>query len=397
MKANIWHIYVPIFLFLPPSLSAQQSPKDSITLIYYFSRAIHNMYTQPDSSFLYCDAAIDLAIQSNQIDKQIEGLLLKANVALVNLKMKTVKDNIDLATTYLQKIKNKESYDCKLLELERKDILALYQNYIGRHNRALITSELAIEEIESLSKQNKNDSTYLTKFYLGAGFIYNQKGDYEKALNCYFKASHWDGKPHAQANYIASIYVSKNEFEKAKEYYQSYISSQKNLPTALIKKGMLSYTYRNLAEIHLKENNTDMAIHYLSESLKYNDKKDASYPYTYFLFGKAHLASKEYELAIQKFEYALEHKQNAQELDKHFQYADYYIGIGDVFYEKGDLKLALTNYQIAMTNLVTDFNEKNYTKNPKLDNLDSPKELLEVFEKKNKCLIPVTAKRTKIC
>ncbi len=149
----------------------------------------------------------------------------------------------------------------------------------------------------------------LGKSYNYLGIIYKYQGDYDKALEFYFKSlkikeetSDKNGMA-ASYNNIGTIYTSKSYYDKALEFYFKSLAIFEELND---KNGMAA-SYNNIGNNHYLKKDYDKALEFYSKSLKIReergDKKGMAKSYNNF--GLIYSVRKEYDKSLEYYFKAL--------------------------------------------------------------------------------------------
>ena len=190
--------------------------------------------------------------------------------------------------------------------------LGLMYNNMGEYSKALKYYEKSIEIKKiALPKNHPN----LTTSYCSIGQVYNNMGEYSKALEYYekdletTKISLPKNHPDLAASYnnIALVYNNMGEYSKALEYYEKSIE---------------------IFEIALPKNHPDLATSYCSIGLVYNNMGEYSKALEYY--EKSH---KIFEIALPK---------------NHPDLATSYYNIAEVYYNLKEYSKALELFGKAL-------------------------------------------------
>lgn len=172
----------------------------------------------------------------------------------------------------------------------------------------------------------------LGKSYNYLGIIYKYQGDYDKALEFYFKSlkiKEETGDKNGMAasyNNIGTMYTSKNYYDKALEFY---FKSLKIFEEIGDKNGMAA-TYNNIGNNHYLKKDYDKALEFYTKSLKIReetgDKKGMAKSYNNL--GLIYSVRKEYDKSLEFYFKALEIRWSIN--DKNGM-ASSHRNIGDVY------------------------------------------------------------------
>ena len=157
-----------------------------------------------------------------------------------------------------EKFLSKENY----MEYLVTNVQAKYKNFKD------IKDDTLIFEAKNYFIGKAHDPKLIAQSYLYSGCIYNERQEYEKALNEYNYAfstaelSHDSILMYLSTSYIANIYDKQNYFDKALEKHLQSIN--------YIKEGdkeMLATSYANIAKGYLISLNNDNSIYYIDKAL----------------------------------------------------------------------------------------------------------------------------------
>lgn len=228
--------------------------------------------------------------------------------------------------------------------------LELLRNLSFNEMRDLSLGLKYAEELISLSEKLGND-LYLYRGYLQKGNKIKYQGDFDLALDAYFKsvevAKKADYKTGEGSAYmtIADIYSSSNNPSNAMLYYHKAISTLRETEDSVA----LASAIMNAGDEHFKIKNYDSALVYFRESELIFEKAD--YPtgkafslgnlgMVYANFGQSELAEKNINEAILILE----------DLENFYPICTYLIAMSDVYLGKGDDAEAL-NYAMRSLKL----------------------------------------------
>ena len=157
-----------------------------------------------------------------------------------------------------EKFLSKENY----MEYLVTNVQAKYKNFKD------IKDDTMIFEAKRYFAKKAKSSRFMAQSLLYSGCVYNERQEYEKALNEYNYAfstaelSHDSILMYLSTSYIANIYDKQNYFDKALEKHLQSIN--------YIKEGdkeMLATSYANIAKGYLISLNNDNSIYYIDKAL----------------------------------------------------------------------------------------------------------------------------------
>jgi len=207
-------------------------------------------------------------------------------------------------------IKTKKELKNKILSSWSKDLIK---------NNDLI-DKIANIDRENLEKTDKKLPDTTEDFKLGNE--YYDKGDYDKAIDCYQKAI--DIKPDDEAYYnMGIVYDAKGDYDKAIEYYQKAIELNPND----------NETYYNMGNAYYNKGDYEKAIECYQKAIEINPDDEA-----YYNMGLAYYNKGDYEKAIECYQKAIEINPDDEA----------YYNMGIVYDAKGDYDKAIEYYQKAI-------------------------------------------------
>lgn len=201
----------------------------------------------------------------------IDALLLKAETVLTNTE-KTIEERISEAmNAYQEADKTAKEIDCpaeKYLELLSKygiflDDYAYYEEAVEVNLRFIQLSE---------ETNGQNDTT--ADAYNNIGIVYQNLGDYDKALEYYFKALEITkdvlGEKHRDTamsyNNIGAVYDDLGDYDKALEYGFKALEIKKDVLGE--KHPDTAGSYGNIGIIYAELGDYDKALEYLIKALE---------------------------------------------------------------------------------------------------------------------------------
>jgi Flp pilus assembly protein TadD len=243
----------------------------------------------------------------NYFDSQNYQLALQAGQKAVRIYPRSAEAHKCLGKTYTRlgyfKLSIKELKTAEKLTNNKADLGVIYlcigfdYNKLGDLNNALLYYDRQLEIYRNL-----NDEEGESKALNNIGVIYQNQGNYDKALEYYNKSLRLTSDPSSIANTynnIATVYFAKGDNNKAVEYLKKAIEfDQKagNYHGTAVDMLNLGDTYRDLK-------NFQEAQYYLQKGLlmmqKLGDKYWEAYGYGYF--GELYLAQNKKALSKEYF------------------------------------------------------------------------------------------------
>ncbi|MDR0918920.1 MAG: tetratricopeptide repeat protein, partial [Oscillospiraceae bacterium] len=237
---------------------------------------------------------------------------------------------------------------------ETKDIEYIYNQLgylcieFGEYDKALeyYFKSLEIKE-KVLGKDHPNNAT----LYNGIGSVYNYKSEYDKALEYYFKAlgifEKVLGKAHPDTatlyNNIGVNYRDKGEYDKALEYHFKALEFREKV----LGKD-LAATYSNIGSVYNDKGEYDKALNYYEKASeifeKVLDKAHPNAAIPYNNIGSVYYNKDEYDKALEYNFKALSICEKVLDKD-HPSNATLYNNIGAIYKNKGEYDKALEYYE----------------------------------------------------
>lgn len=284
--------------------------------------------------------------------------------------------NIGIIYLELSDFRNAEHYFLESFKI-KKDIypgnsLSLARIYlsVGKFYQNLFSLDQALHFINDAEDiymlQDNKFSFELGIIYWNKGLIYHLKGDSEVALTYLFNARKIIDSVFVDNNILISsinsdigdVYKYTGQYEKAIEYYSRALPHADSIPK--IK------AYRNLASVYLKKNEPDKAAEFLGELLddiKKNPKAlNPETGLTYLYIGEYHLANGS-DSALQYFQKAYD----ILIVDSGYNRRDIaaaLYGMGDYFRHESQFYKSLQYYQRSLTFISNSFSDTNVFSNP---------------------------------
>ncbi|MBU7046763.1 MAG: tetratricopeptide repeat protein, partial [Theionarchaea archaeon] len=148
------------------------------------------------------------------------------------------------------------------------DIVVAMEEYLLRWGYWQLVKELLEKTVETTEGSLQGSSL------LGLGIVYQELGEYEKALECYERSltvfEEYDDKINISANLgnIGLIHHRKGDYEKALEYYEESLKIQEELGN----KSGIANSLHNIGMIHHDKGDYEKALEYYEESLKIEEE-----------------------------------------------------------------------------------------------------------------------------
>ena len=222
--------------------------------------------------------------------------------------------------------------------------IGVIHDYKGDYEKAL---EFFFKSLKI--NEEVDDKQVIASSYNNIGNIQYNKGDYDKALEFYFKSlkiREEIGSKKGMAdsyNNIGYIYYSKSDFDKALEFYLKSLTIREKIGD---KKGMAD-SYNNIGIIHDSKGDYNIALGFYFKSFnKYKgigDKKGMAGSYNNI--GIIHENTNNYDKSLEFYFKSLILKEDIG--DKKGM-ADLYNNIGNIHKNKGDYDMAMEYYSKSL-------------------------------------------------
>ncbi len=230
--------------------------------------------------------------------------------------------------------------------------------------------------------------------YIHIGDIHKLNQNYEKSINSYSYCINYEKenakKQNRKAVYqttfarLADVYVQKKDYKQAVKNYKKTLAYYNELLqfNPEYRDAFRLYIlplYYGISKSYYSLNRTDSAFYYANLALEYPNLKKFQKAETYLLLADIVQTEKK-----RKF-----HFQNAIQLfsdvykNKHFETATAYSKQGGFFTKINNLEAAKKSYQAALIQLVDNFNDTLFSKNPSFAQIKSnKKDVLNTLNKK---------------
>jgi len=279
-----------------------------------------------------------------------------------------------------------EKFDSILLidpnDFKARNNLGIIYKRLGRHNDALKVYSEAEDIVRRECGPLCLDLGYL---YMNIGIIYNDKQDYELALqylnfaeNIFKDLNITTERASSVYNNIGHAFFGMNDARKALRSFQKGVEVKKVLESR-----NLHISYANCASAYEKLEKFDSASIYYNYSIQAKIKLESDTHYilikTYNNYGVLLQKMDSMELALDYFQMALRIAKSYW-ADKHSDIAESYRRIASWYMKNGEAELAIDYYQKGLNAVVYDYNEKDVFDNPDLeDEIMSEPILLEIL------------------
>ncbi len=248
--------------------------------------------------------------------------------------------------------------------------LGVIYKLLGRYDDAL----RVYTEAESIVKRESGTtSSELAYLYMNIGIIYNQKQDFELALqylnfaeNIFHDANIVSNRSTKVYNNLGNSYFGMNEWRLALQSYMQAIELKKEINAT-----GLHIAYANCASIYEKLSMPDSASIYYNYSIQAKIAEFGADNFhlinTYNNYGVLLKNIGENELAFDYYTKALVIAKDTLP-EKHPDLAETYARLGSWYMAAGEHEKSLDCYQLGIIAVVFDFKDSNAYHNPVLEN-----------------------------
>ena len=284
----------------------------------------------------------------------IDALLLKAETVLSNTEKTIEERKSEALNAYREADKTAQEIDCpaeKYIKLLNK-----YGNFLGRYAYYKESIEVNMRFIQ-LSEETNGQNEITASSYNNIGAVYDDLGDYDKALEYHFKALEIRkdvlGENNADTagsyNNIGNVYDKLGDYDKALEYHFKALEIFKevlgeNHPNTAM-------SYGNIGVVYVKLRDYDKALEYLFKDLEiYKEILGENHHDTamsYNNIGVVYVKLRDYDKALEYQNKALEIRK-AVLGENHPDIATSYLNIGAVYDILGNYDKALELYNKAL-------------------------------------------------
>jgi two-component system, NarL family, sensor kinase len=220
------------------------------------------------------------------------------------------------------------------------------------YDSALQSYSKALQIGEQLHKQYPNDfrnKRSLAITYNFVGGVNYFKGNYDQALSFYFKTltlfEDLDDKLKIAStlNNIGLVLEEKKDFDKAEEFFFKALKINEKI----MNKRLLAGTYNNIGNVLSEKMEDDSALVYYLKAAAVNKETGHKnwLAFNYVNIGKIYTEKKEFEKALGFLLQSLEIRKELGELRG---IAGSYTGIGDLYFKKGNFAEAKKNLLISL-------------------------------------------------
>ncbi|CAF4105985.1 unnamed protein product [Didymodactylos carnosus] len=207
-----------------------------------------------------------------------------------------------------------------------------------------------------LLNETSPEDPYIATIHNNIGLVYNDMGDYSKALTYYEETLDFDMKtlgpnhPDVAATYnnIGDVYTAMGDYSKALTYYEQTLELK--LKTLGSNHPDVAATYNNIGALYNHMGDYSKALTYFEQALELKLKTlGPSHPAvatTYNNMGRVYNDMGDYSKALTYYEQTLELQLKTLG-PNHPDVATTYNNIGDVYNDMGDYSKALTCFKRA--------------------------------------------------
>ena len=290
-----------------------------------------------------------------QIHQDIENLLQEREKIMADEEDAIAEKIVRIITLYKKADQwakatdyNKEKYSDLLFDYAS----FLYDYGLYHDAEAVYLRQISFAE-ELYGKEHEKTATS----YNNIGLVYDNKGDYAKALEYHFKAlTIWEkvlGREHPSTatsyNNIGLVYDKKGDYGKALEYHFKGLAIREEVLGT--KHPDTANSYNNIGLVYMKQSDYDKALKYYFKALAIRENALVTeHPSTATLYnniGAVYKAQDDYGKALEYHFKALAIKEKTLGTE-HPDTATSYNNIGSVYVSQGDYGKALEYYFKAL-------------------------------------------------
>ena len=261
-----------------------------------------------------------------------------------------------------------EEYGELLVKVANTDsYLSVMFGYTKVRERLVLAEDLArsvnrrIKEMLEIGEWSKKDEAFLQSVSVllnNMAGVYQEQGDYEKALEYYGKALEivertlGNDHPYTATTYnnMAGVYKEQGDYEKALEYYEKDLEISERVLGS--DHPSTATTYNNMAGVYKEQGDYEKALEYYDKALDVRERTLGNdHPYTATTYNNMAGVYKEqgdYEKALEYYEKDLEISERTLGND-HPSTATTYNNMAGVYKAQGDYKKALEYLEKALT------------------------------------------------
>ena len=379
---------------------------------------------------LFCSMAEVLTGQVEQEDPCEDSI----RFGKVDIIYKSVEENSAIIEKKLKFFKEFSDWECYVHSLNDKSYLfyfkgeylnliehsklvldqaseMLSENSPARINAMLmraIAVELAGDYKKAIDLQNKSarlstDPSNKLRAYENNGISYEELGDYDEAIRSFGYALSLlneisDFDPHLKGRVIKQIafcHKEKGGYRESLKLYRQSLDILHSLPPKPYYRQTLWFAYQEIADLYLKINQLDSAMHYSVKAISIQQKaKNLIKSYlTYTSHGEIWLAKKDYKRAVESFDKALAlAEKEYKDFNKHPSFAICLNKKAEAYLKKGDCQLSLKYSQEALQKIAVNFNSDIYSENPSSDQYIVKQNGLDILSTKSGALLGLFGK-----
>ncbi len=329
----------------------------------------------------------------------IKAIQIRENLGIADNTLSFIYNNLGISyyslSDYTKALESfKQSIDLKeqIFSPDDPKLASSYINYGVLLQKLRHNEEAIIFTLKGARLYEKNygaDYPNLGGAYNNLGFNYDQQADFQKALDYYHSAlriyeNQGERYPVNIANIhnnIGLIHLKLSEYEEALEWFFSSLEAKLRMQST-----ELSSTYNNIGETYRQMGNYSEASDYflkaIEHTIKFKGKQNIDLARYYLNYGM-------YTIEVfQDDEKGMNLYRKALDLCLHFYGTKHpatsraYLHLGNYFNQQNELDSALLYTQKSIVSLVADFNDEDYTQNPKIEGTSSSVELLNCIKEK---------------
>ncbi|MCB0449371.1 MAG: CHAT domain-containing protein [Confluentibacter sp.] len=380
---------------------SQGAKAQSNELQQAYSKAFHYHFTNKDSAYFYYEKTIHLAKQQNELEYVLNGYIYLMNANGYYYDLKNYQKNLRLEDSLL-------TFDKRF---ETLPSLAYYKDYLlfdkgnyhykikdyatsKKYFQKLFTKLQAIPE----HKKTKNDLATLSSLYSFLGVIYKHTGKYElaeyhlkknSALITTYKDSldDWESSLMNSKKLLSQVYEDKKDFKASNVLLTEALTFYKPKKNDPIFKNRILSTYILLAKNHIQQEQFQMAIATLNESVRMFPEENPFSREVDLIYGDAYSGLKNDPKALAYYREGLSKISRYRAYQKHQDVALAHAKLGKALIKQQKIAEGLKQYQWALIQLEKTFDNLDTNANPHPGKAVSKTVLITILKEKLAALV----------
>lgn len=371
--------------FFTPIIYGQDSLFISQTIDSLWIKVSPPLYKPDNPNINWSSVITDLSLLQNhafQIKDTINYLYTFPYIAFAHVKDKNISQ---LKNTLLKAQKAQYIYDQRRIISSFSNNLSYlwgkYYLYIGNYKSAKKHYKKVIKNYKTID----DFDFQIMDVYNDLGIIYDKLGDYEKAIEHYSYSLKNSPSKVAEATRYQNIAKSYSHLgrhhQQTVTYYHKAIQILKNTNEIELK----AIIYNNWGIHYITVNRLDSALFYFNQAIGLQPSQK-SLLRNFQERAKIYSTQKQYKLATTDLNKAYNLAIAVYQTEKHPIIADIYFIKARMAMAQKQQKQALILYQKAMISLVDNFDDLDIESHPKLEQISSKIQLLQVLQAKAQAL-----------